>query len=169
MTLEVMARCSAAAMAALAVMMAVGTDTVGQDTETVKPDERSKVSQYGIRWTFSEPRRVGRFVNGDWWVVGPATVVSVTPKPGPAPEDEVTEIKRNQFGDAAHQDDRRMRNGSMIVIKSSGRQGYDSRVKSYDPGLSVQFPRPLKPGQSLISSVSHTSLPNNNFSHKIMW
>ena len=42
-------------------------------------DERAEVSQYGITWTFDEPRRVGRFVNGDWWVMGPVTVVRVTP------------------------------------------------------------------------------------------
>lgn len=169
MTIEVIARGGAAVVAALAVLMAAGADTVGQETKAAKPNARREVSQYGVTWTFSEPRRVGRFVNGDWWVVGPAAVVRVTPTPGPAPEGEVTEIKKNQFGDAAHQNDRRMRNGSMIVINGSTRQGYDSRVKNYDPGLSVQFPRLLKPGESLISSISHTSLPNNNFAHKIMW
>ena len=35
---------------------------------------RESVSQYGITWTFARPARVGQFINGDWYVVGPATV-----------------------------------------------------------------------------------------------
>ncbi|HOI55296.1 MAG TPA: hypothetical protein PLP01_08615, partial [Phycisphaerae bacterium] len=40
-----------------------------------------KVSQYGITWTFDAPARVGRFVNGDYYVVGPVTVKEIDPKP----------------------------------------------------------------------------------------
>lgn len=39
----------------------------------------SSVSQNGITWTFSTGRPVGQFVNGDWWVVGPVTVDTVSP------------------------------------------------------------------------------------------
>ena len=39
------------------------------------------VSQYGITWTFDQPARVGRFVNGDWYVVGPVTVKAIDPQP----------------------------------------------------------------------------------------
>ena len=39
------------------------------------------VSQYGITWTFEKPARAGRFVNGDWYVVGPVTVKAIDPKP----------------------------------------------------------------------------------------
>ena len=39
------------------------------------------VSQYGITWTFDQPARAGRFVNGDWYVVGPVTVKAIDPKP----------------------------------------------------------------------------------------
>jgi hypothetical protein len=35
---------------------------------------QGSVSQYGITWTFEKPARVGQFVNGDWYVVGPVTV-----------------------------------------------------------------------------------------------
>jgi len=39
------------------------------------------VSQHGITWKFSEPARVGQFVNGDYYVVGPVTITSITPRP----------------------------------------------------------------------------------------
>jgi len=39
------------------------------------------VSQYGITWTFAEPARVGQFITGDWYVVGPVTVKMIDPKP----------------------------------------------------------------------------------------
>ena len=39
------------------------------------------VSQYGMTWTFDKPARVGRFVNGDFYVVGPVTVTAIMPKP----------------------------------------------------------------------------------------
>ena len=39
----------------------------------------SSLSQYGITWTFDRDRQVGQYVNGDWWVVGPVTIVNITP------------------------------------------------------------------------------------------
>src|SRR5690606_29375104 len=40
---------------------------------------RSSLSQHGITWTFSQAHLSGRFVNGDWWVIGPVTIVNITP------------------------------------------------------------------------------------------
>ena len=37
----------------------------------------SSLSQYGITWTFEQPARVGHFVNGDWYVVGPDKIVAI--------------------------------------------------------------------------------------------
>jgi hypothetical protein len=42
---------------------------------------RDRISQHGITWTFNAKVPVGRFVNGDYYVVGDATIVSITPKP----------------------------------------------------------------------------------------
>ena len=42
---------------------------------------RQSVSQYGITWTFDKPARVGQFINGDYYVVGPVTVTVIDPKP----------------------------------------------------------------------------------------
>ncbi len=155
--------------AAMIILSVCGGNIMAAGAKVARFEERSSVSQYGITWTFSRPRKVGRFVTGDWWVLGPVKIVRVTPSPGPAPLGERIEIRKNQFGDTALRNDGRMRNGSMIVVKGSSRQGYDSRAKNYDPTMSVAFPFTLKPNQSLISSVSHTSFPNNNFCHKLMW
>lgn len=126
----------------------------------------SQVSQYGVTWTFDRPREVGRFVTGDHWVVGPVNIVSVSPKPGPSADTSpVTETTKSRYGAAALVDDRRMRNGSMIVDGPAPRgpknstgfdqQGYDSRAINYEPSLSQSFPLPLNPGTSLISTVSN--------------
>jgi hypothetical protein len=42
---------------------------------------KQSISQYGITWTFQKPARVGQFVNGDWYVVGPVTIEAIDPKP----------------------------------------------------------------------------------------
>ena len=42
---------------------------------------RESVSQHGMTWTFDKPTRVGQFINGDWYVVGPVTVTAIDPKP----------------------------------------------------------------------------------------
>ena len=126
----------------------------------------SQVSQYGVTWTFDRPREVGRFVTGDHWVVGPVTIVSVSPKPGPSADTSpATEATKSRYGAAALVDDRRMRNGSMIVTGPAplgpknrtgfDQQGYDSRAINYDPALSQSFPLRLEPGASLISTVSN--------------
>ncbi|MCK5879158.1 MAG: hypothetical protein KAH24_05240 [Holophagae bacterium] len=38
----------------------------------------SSVTQYGITWTFKGAPKTGQYANGDTWVVGPVTVVSIT-------------------------------------------------------------------------------------------
>jgi hypothetical protein len=102
---------------------------------------------------------VGKFVNGDYWVVGPLKIVSVSPASAPAADDEPAADAKSIYGAAALVNDRRLRNGSMIVIAPGAKQGYDSRILNYDPTLTLQFPRDLNVGESLISTVSNTTLP----------
>ena len=94
-----------------------------------------QISQYGITWTFDKEYEIGQFVNGDYWVVGPCSVVSVSPVP--------------VHGDSG-------RNGSMVnpKVKTHSGQGYDSRSKSYDKDSMVKFPLMLQPDQSLVSTIS---------------
>ena len=129
----------------------------------VLAEQAQEVSQYGITWKFDKPHTVGKFVTGDWWVVGPVTVVSVTPMPGPAADNEHgAELKKNRYGVVAQTDDKRMRNGSMVILNddpeakpsANASEGYDSRLKCFDPLLSIPFPHTLEVNQSLISTVS---------------
>jgi hypothetical protein len=39
----------------------------------------TSILQFGITWTFSEDKAVGQYANGDWWVVGPVTITSISP------------------------------------------------------------------------------------------
>ena len=120
-----------------------------------------QVSQFGITWTFDRECSVGRFVNGDWWVVGPVTIVSVSPAPGPAPHSEQRKDYINHFGDSQLRDDTTMRNGSMVVTKWGSYQGYDSGTKTYRRSESIEFPYRFATNRSLISSISHGSSLKN--------
>jgi hypothetical protein len=76
---------------------------------------------------------VGRFVTGDWYVVGATTVTAIDPAPGGG------------------------RNGSVLSVPpSADRSGFDDRAEGnrHDPSLSRWPPVALTPGDSLASSVS---------------
>jgi hypothetical protein len=114
----------AAAVTLLSVMFGP-TPLDGAVAET-----RDSVTQYGITWTFAEPALAGRFVTGDWWVVGPVTVVSITPTPTAE------------------------RHGSVVNPPAGDTQGYDARISGFDASLRAQFPLTLAPRQSLVSTAS---------------
>ncbi len=98
-------------------------------TESLAETQNS-ITQYGITWTFAEPAQTGQFVTGDWWVVGPVTVTSVTPTPTAD------------------------RHGSVVNPPAGDTQGYDARISGFDASLRAQFPLRLKPGESLVSTAS---------------
>ncbi|MEX0779473.1 MAG: hypothetical protein WD491_14575 [Balneolales bacterium] len=140
-----------------------------RETRVDTVDYRTEVSQFGITWTFDKPAKTGQFVNGDWWVVGPVKIVEVTPKPGPVTMDEDADLPVNRWGDTGLQDNNDMRNGSMVVLKPGSSQAYDSRGRSYSEDLSIHFPFDLQAEQSLISSISHDTIPNQVMHHELMW
>ena len=64
---------------------------------------KDSVSQYGVTWTFDKPVPVGRFINGDWYFVGPATVKAIDPKPltgQEVPTDSIGDDERKDRKDA---------------------------------------------------------------------
>jgi len=95
-----------------------------------EPRPTETISQYGIAWTLDRPVLAGRYVTGDWWVVGPVIVTAVAPAPAPG------------------------RNGSAVNPPAGAAQGYDDRMSGYDAKLRAEFPLELKPGQSLVSVAS---------------
>jgi cysteine-rich repeat protein len=95
----------------------------------------TRIVQHGITWTFAKPQRVGRFVNGDYYVVGEAILVDIQPLP----------TQTNG------------RDGSMLNVKPNiQRSGFDSRIQAgrYDSSLRVYPPITLTPGNKLVSSRS---------------
>jgi hypothetical protein len=94
----------------------------------------ASVSQFGITWTFDKAYEVGQFVNGDWWVLGPVTITSIS-KPSNMAE----------------------RDGSMINPIPSQSHGYDGRVGGYVASLDVSTRIPalvVNNGSSLVSTIS---------------
>jgi fibro-slime domain-containing protein len=97
--------------------------------KTAGAEPVSSITQYGVTWTFDREYESGRFVTGDYWVVGPVTVTSVTPEPTGT------------------------RNGS-AVNPLGRRQGYDDRGGEFSDEDQVMFPRELRADESLVSSIS---------------
>jgi hypothetical protein len=94
---------------------------------------RDRISQHGITWVFNKKVPVGRFVIGDYYVVGDVAIVSITPKPEEG------------------------RNGSVLnPPPHPTKSGFDNRVSQgrYDPSLRASLPIHMKPGDSLISTIS---------------
>jgi hypothetical protein len=88
------------------------------------------LSQYGITWKFNKKVPVGKFITGDYYVIGQVTVIAISPAPGGG------------------------RNGSMLNGSTRYQSGYDSRTIQYSKELTDLPPIKLKPGYSLISSIS---------------
>ena len=101
----------------------------------------TSVSQHGITWTFDADHRTGQFVTGDWWVIGPVTIVSISPA-DPDPTDDI-----DVHGSVVN---------PMPVRRSPYTQSLDSRVGNgttyrRDDNVARQLPLRLQPGSSLLS------------------
>jgi hypothetical protein len=87
----------------------------------------------GVTWTFAKPSPVGRFVNGQLYVVGPVTITAITPEPANG------------------------RNGSVLNLPPDPNiSGFDDRVRGdrFRERLRVYPPVKMKPGDALLSSIS---------------
>lgn len=97
---------------------------------------KDHISIDGITWKFSEAVPVGHFVNGDYYVVGNVTVVSISPLATP------------ENG----------RNGSVLnlPVNKNDVSPFDDRAEGnrYEPGLRIYPPFTMQPGDALISSIS---------------
>jgi len=108
----------------------------------INKNKTDSITQHGITWSFLETVEFGQYVNGDYWVVGPVTVVQVDPAP-------TTDGAGNSL------------NGSMINPRI-GVQSYDSRTYMWKATAGVTYPIRLHPGDSLVSAISDTSLTRNS-------
>jgi len=100
----------------------------------------TQISQFGITWTFSQSVTYGQFANGDYWVVGPVSITSISPSSSGG------------------------RNGSMVNPSPTGgnNQGFDSRMQyityqsslNVAEGVSSSNPLTLQAHSSLVSTIS---------------
>ncbi len=124
---------------------------------------KESVTQYGITWTFKEPARVGQFVTGDYYVVGPVTVASVSPAPlvgDEVPDEQLDGTDKRNTGRGAA----RLRNGSMLNPPAASTMAFDSGIKNwYRADLNQTFPVDMKPGDSLVSTISLKLNENSKF------
>jgi len=110
----------------------------------------TQIAQFGVTYSFAQPVQAGQFVNGDWFVVGPATIVDITP--------------------ACTTVNGRVLHGAMINPDPATRQhGYDTYMYAggapqlYIPSLNVAAnlspgnPLVLQPNQALVKSISYTA------------
>jgi hypothetical protein len=113
---------------------------------------QTSVSEYGMTWTFDKPTPVGQFVNGDWYVVGPVTVVGIDPKPLHG-----SEIPQGQLDhmDLERPEAQRVRNGFMVNPPARMKVAYDSGVRNwFDPALVQNLPAEMKLGDAMVSTIS---------------
>ena len=111
---------------------------LGEGSPTPDPGETvmmSSVEQYGITWTFSEARPVGQYCNGDYFVVGPVTIININPAPSSG------------------------RNGTIVSVTAEYElpQAWDDRTRNYDgDGRNAGLNLPIEiPGRgTVISSKS---------------
>jgi hypothetical protein len=105
------------------------------------PGTASSITKDGITWTFSKPVPVGQFVTGDYYVVGTVTITAIDPIPTTSSPYE---------------------NGSVLNLPTAnGKSGFDSRLNDgtdeswwFDASQRSYPPITLKPGDSLVSSIS---------------
>lgn len=116
-------------------------DEVFHDRFEARGQAVSEISQYGITWTFGRSYPAGRFANGDWWVVGPVTIIGIDP-----PSRHI---------------DGRIQHGSMLNPTAETEQGYDSgAAQPYDAPSNVALdvsesnPLVLQPVSSLVSTIT---------------
>ncbi len=111
-----------------------------------------RVSQHGITWTFEAPARAGRFVNGDWYVVGPATIAAIDPAPRYGADIPRRELDRI---DKERPESQRVRNGFMLNPPARMEVAYDSGVRNwFEPALIRKLPVAMRPGDALVATIS---------------
>lgn len=103
----------------------------------------SSITRHGITWTFNAPHQYGQFVNGDFWVVGPVTIVSISHVSAAGVRDDL--------------------NGTMVNPRVVASQGYHPDSTNYDSNLdySTQLPITVNPGDSVVSTSGLETIGGN--------
>jgi hypothetical protein len=110
----------------------------------------SSITSNGITWSFASQLTAGQYINGDWWVLGPAMVSSISPS-------------------SQLRSDTSVKNGSVIAdTLNLNYQGFDSGLEYHLPyssilnvGLDINESAPLilNTGQRLLSVSARDLYP----------
>jgi hypothetical protein len=102
----------------------------------IKAQTADSITHDGITWRFSGTVPIGRFVNGDYYVVGPVTIEDIDPLPT---------AENGRHGSVLN-----------MPVQDNDVSPFDSRVSSgrYAPELRIYPPFTMNPGDILISSIS---------------
>ena len=96
----------------------------------------TSVTQDGITWTFDRAYPTGQYINGDWWVVGPVTIVHISP-----------EWDGTRHGSQVN---------PLPGRSTSGRpQGYHTSAPDFHASANAEMSMPLQltAGNSLVSTI----------------
>ena len=96
------------------------------------------IEQYNMTLTFASTPTQGKYISGDYWVVGPATLVATSPAAAGG------------------------RNGFEVSPSSTFQNGLDSRTGTYNASLLPALPLTLKPGDSLLKVISGPDWKGSN-------
>lgn len=144
--------------------------------------QQSAVSQWGITFSFAAPHEVGQYANGDYWVVGPVTITSISPPAAAADlnngvvdavctggstgigacRDWCADNAPGGYSSACLGGGRglglchcqRIRNGWQVNPLVLSGQAFDDRSTNVDAGLVPSLPFTAVPGQSIVKSIS---------------
>lgn len=98
----------------------------------------NRVSQHGVTWYFDKDYQIGTFANGDYWVVGPVLIDSITP----------------------HYDGQR--NGWEVNPVVIGGQGFTSDLAEFDSSLIPKLPYLAHPVTSIVKTIRSDVVRGNN-------
>jgi len=110
----------------------------------------TSISQFGITFTFAQPVQAGQFANGDWFVVGPATLVDMQP---PC----ITVGTRVMNGAMINPDPGSVYHGYDNALYGSGNAWRYQANLNVALNLSPTNPRVLQPNQALVKTISNTN------------
>ncbi len=92
--------------------------------QTSQAATTSQISQWGITWTFDREYEYGQFANGDYWVIGPVTIIDIDPA-------SIVVVSRTMHGSMVNPDP---------SLQEGHRQGFDSDAFDWDSSLNVGRP-----------------------------
>jgi hypothetical protein len=99
--------------------------------------EGPSIDQHGVSFIFDQEPTYGSFANGDYWVLGPVTLIGMTP----------------QFHGEHH--------GWEVNPADEEAQGFETRIASFDASRVPAFPFTAEPGQSIVKAVSLAPLDDD--------